>query len=93
MTGESSYSADDLSQAIRTIKARIGETEEKLKGFRAEEEQRRQGIDEITPAYKRFRPWAEEFDKATLEQQKMVASHLFTRIEIGIAYRMGVDLL
>ena len=29
LTGESSYSADDLARVIRTIKARIGETEEK----------------------------------------------------------------
>lgn len=36
LTGESSYSADDLSQVIRTIKARIGETEEKPEGLRAE---------------------------------------------------------
>lgn len=68
LTGESSYSADDLSQAIRTIKARIGETEKKLEGLRAEEEQERQGIDEITSVYDRFRSWADEFDKATLEQ-------------------------
>lgn len=68
LTGESGYSADDLSQAIRTIKARIGEAEEKLEGLRAEEEQERQGIERITPAYERFKSWAEEFDTAALEQ-------------------------
>ena len=92
LTGESNYSADDLSQAIRTIKARIGETEEKLEGLRAEEAQERQGIEQITPAYERFRSWAEEFDAATLEQQKMIACHLFKRIEVGRGYQIKAEL-
>lgn len=84
--------ADDLSQAIRTIKARIGETEEKLEGLRAEEAQERQGIEQIAPAYERFRSWAEEFDTATLEQQKMTACHLFKRIEVGRGYQIKAEL-
>ena len=92
LTGESSYSADDLSQAIRTIKARIGETEKKLEGLRAEEEQERLGIEQITPAYDRVKSWAAEFDTAALEQQKMIACHLFKRIEVGRDYRVKVEL-
>lgn len=67
LTGESSYSADDLSQAIRTIKARIEEAETKLTGLKDEEDQKKKGIDMLTPAYERFKSWAEEFDTATLE--------------------------
>ncbi len=92
LTGESSYSADDLSQAICTIKARMGEAEEKLEGLKDEEEQERQGIERITPAYERFKSWAEEFDTATLEQQKMIACLLFRRIEIGRGYQIRVEL-
>lgn len=58
---------DDLSQAIRTIKARIEDAEIKLTQLKDEEEQERQGIEQITPAYGRFKSWAAEFDKATLE--------------------------
>ncbi len=92
LTGESSYSADDLSQAIRTIRARIGETEKKLEGLRAEEAQERQGIEQITPAYDRFKSWSEEFDAATLERQKMIACHLFKRIEISRGYQIRAEL-
>lgn len=92
LTGESSYSADDLSQAIRTIKARIEDEEIKLTQLKDEEEQERQGIEQITPAYDRFKSWAEEFDKATLEQQKMIACHLFKRIEVGRGYQIRAEL-
>lgn len=92
LTGESYYSADDLSQAIRTIKARIEDAETKLTRLKGEEEQERQGIERITLAYERFKSWAEEFDTATLEQQKMIACHLFKRIEIGKGYQIRVEL-
>ena len=46
----------------------------------------------VIPEYERFRSWAEEFDKATLEQQKMIACHLFRRIEVGRGYRIRVEL-
>ena len=46
----------------------------------------------ITPAYNQFKSWAEEFDTATLEQKKMIACHLFKRIEIGRDYKITVEL-
>ena len=55
-------------------------------------EQERQGIEQITPAYDRFKSWAEEFDTAALEQQKMIACHLFKRIEVGRDYQIKAEL-
>ena len=92
LTGESSYAAEDLSQAIQTVKVRIAEAEKKLEELRAEEEKKRQGIDLIIPEYERFKSWAEEFDMATLEQQKMIACHLFRRIEVGRDYQIRAEL-
>ena len=92
LTGESSYAAEDLSQAIQTVKVRIADAEKKLEELRAEEEQKRQGIDMVIPEYERFRSWAEEFDRASLEQQKMIACHLFRRIEVGRGYQIRVEL-
>lgn len=69
-----------------------GTTSPQLEALRVEEEQERQGIERITPAYERFKSWAEEFDTATLEQQKMIACHLFKRIEIGKGYQIRVEL-
>lgn len=48
LTGESSYAAEDLSQAIRTVKAKVADAEKKPEELQAEEERKRQGIDLIT---------------------------------------------
>ena len=92
LTGDSIYSPEDLTQAIQTIKSRITEAETKLTALREEEAQKKQGIDLITPTYNQFKSWAEEFDTATLEQKKMIACHLFKRIEVGRDYKISVEL-
>ena len=46
----------------------------------------------ITPTYNQFKSWADEFDTATLEQKKMIACHLFKRIEVGRDYKISVEL-
>ena len=60
--------------------------------LKEEEIQKKKGIDLITPAYNQFKSWAEEFDSATLEQKKMIACHLFKRIEVGRDYQITVEL-
>ena len=92
LTGDSIYFPEDLSQAIQTIKSRIADSEEKLVGLKDEEARKKQSIEMITPAYNQFKSWAEEFDTASLEQKKMIACHLFKRIEIGRDYKISVEL-
>lgn len=92
LTGDSIYSPEDLNQAIQTIKSRITEAEGKLAELKAEEEQKQRGINLIAPTYNQFKSWADEFDTATLEQKKMIACHLFKRIEVGRDYKISVEL-
>ena len=92
LTGDSFYSPEDLSQAIQTLKGRTADAEMKLAGLRTEEKQKKQGVDMVTPAYNRFKSWAEEFDTASLEQKKMIACQLFDRIEIGKGYKISVRM-
>lgn len=66
--------------------------EGEIEKLKEEELQKKQGIDLITPAYNQFKTWAEEFDTATLEQKKMIACHLFNRIEVGRDYKISVEL-
>ena len=66
--------------------------EDDLGRLKAEEMQKKQGVDMITPAYRQFKTWAEEFDSASLEQKKMIACNLFNRIEVGRDYKIKVEL-
>jgi len=92
LTGDSIYSPEDLTQAIQAVKKRIEEAETQLGKLKEEETQKKQGIEMVTPAYKQFKSWAEEFDSATLEQKKMIACQLFKRIEVGRGYKISVEL-
>lgn len=92
LTGDSVYSPEDLSQAMQTLKTRITEADSKLIELQKEEQQKKQGIEMIAPAYNQFKSWADEFDTATLEQKKMIAGQLFKRIEVGRDYMISVEL-
>lgn len=92
LTGDSLYSPEDLTQALQTVKKRIEESEIQLERLKEEEIQKKQGIEMVTPAYKQFKSWAEEFDSATLEQKKMIACQLLKRVEVGRDYKISVEL-
>ena len=96
--GQATYQADRVDDFVSGIMRRIfncmdgAPEEEKLAALKAEEAQKKQGIDMITPAYNQFKSWAEEFDTATLEQKKMISCNLFKRIEVGRDYKITVEL-
>lgn len=92
LTGDSVYSPEDLTEAIKVLKGRIEDGEENLLKLQNEEAEQRRGIEAITPAYNQFKSWADEFDTATLEQKKMIACQLFKRIEVGRDYAISVEL-
>ena len=92
LTGDSLYSPEDLTQAIRVLKERITETKQQLAELREEEESKQRGVEMITPTYNQFKSWADEFDTASMEQKKMIACQLFRRIEVGRDYVISVEL-
>ncbi len=92
LTGDSVYTAEDLSQAIGTLKTRISDSEKELSSLKEEEARKKQGVDKISPAYNQFKSWAEEFDAASMEEKKMIAGHLFNRIEVDREYNITVEM-
>lgn len=92
LTGESVYSQEDLATAIATIRKRITDAQEQLEKLMQEDAAQKAISDSIIPAYKQFKTWAEEFDGAPLEMKKMIASQLFSRIEIGKGYEIHLEL-
>ncbi|MCM1500732.1 MAG: hypothetical protein NC124_19920, partial [Clostridium sp.] len=63
-----------------------------MSNSKEEEAQKKQGIEMVTPAYKQFKSWEEEFDSATLEQKKMIACQLLKHVEVGSDYKISVEL-
>lgn len=92
LTGESCYAAEDLQAAIAEVKRKKLDCEERLAGFEAESKQQKKALSTMQAEYVRFKSWAEEFDSASLEQKKMIACQLFSRIELERGYNVHFTL-
>ncbi len=92
LAGESAFSPEDINQAIKTVRGRIENEETKLAELNAEGEDKAKAIKVVIPDYNQFKTWADEFDEASLEQKKMIACNLFTRIEVGRGYEIKVEM-
>ncbi len=92
LAGESVYSQEDLAMAIQTLRKKISDAQEKLETLKIEDTAKMAASSSILPIYGQFKSWAEEFESAPLEMEKMIASHLFARIEIGKGYEIHLEM-
>lgn len=92
LTGDSSFTSEQLSKAMKTVEAKISEINADLKQLENEMSGKKMSMEKIRPMYDRFTSWAEEFDRCTTEQKKMIISQLVRRIEIGKGYKITVEL-
>ena len=91
LTGESSYSPEQLSKAIKGIEEKISEAKFQLETLENEMLGKKNSMEEIRPMYERFTNWADEFERCSIERKKMIISQLISRIEIGKGYRITVE--
>ena len=77
LTGGSTFSQEDLSEAINMLRNRIDEGKKQINSLKEDENDNQAAISKIIPAYNEFKSWAEAFESATIEQKKMIACQLF----------------
>lgn len=92
LTGDSVFEYADIKEYIKLTNELLSEQQEQLLKLQEEEKSQTKSVAAIIPAYKRFKSWAEEFKNASLEQKKMIAGQLFTKIEVGRDYKINVEL-
>jgi DNA invertase Pin-like site-specific DNA recombinase len=90
LTGDSVYTAEDLSRAIKTVKDRISVNEKNLAETEAQLNQQNASIGNISLMYNNFLSWANEFDGLPLEQKKMIAGNLIKRVELEKGYKVHI---
>lgn len=90
LMGESSFESEQLSTLLKNIQAEINETVQKIETLDSEVAEKKASIDNIRPQYESFRTWAEEYDKCTVEQKKMIISQLVDRIEVCKGYKINI---
>lgn len=92
LTGESMYSPEQLTKAIKLVEEKISEANLQIEQLSNEMEGKKSSMEMIKPAYERFTNWADEFDFCSMERKKMIISQLVSRIELGKGYKINVEL-
>ncbi|MBP3857014.1 MAG: recombinase family protein [Ruminiclostridium sp.] len=92
LTGDSVYSAEQLSSAIKTVEERISTQKFQLEQLQNEAKSKKTSIEKIRPMFDQFVSWAQEFDNSTIEQKKMIIAQLVTRIELNRDYELNIEL-
>ena len=92
LTGESSFSPEQLSRTLTSVETQIAEQNEKLDTLNMEITDKKSSMEKIKPLYDRFKSWSEEFGECTNEQKKMIISHIIDRIEVGRDYKINLVL-
>ena len=92
LIGESLYDKEDLTVAINEIRGRVEEDNielVKLVNSRCDQEKI---LQHFLPKMQEVGTWADEFDKATKEQRKLICCKLFKRIEVKRGYEISIQL-
>ena len=88
LTGESTFSPDILNQSIEATRLEISQTNEKLGECEAAMENKETAYNHLDIYYKQFQSWADEFDGATTDEQKMIITQLVRKIYVSDNYKM-----
>jgi len=92
LAGESIFTQEDLTISLQKLKTDIADYEERLKQLKDEDLQKKEVANSVIPAYQQFKTWANEFDDASFETKKMIASQLIKRVEVSKGYRLNIEL-
>lgn len=91
LSGENKFPADILAMSIKSTKNEISETEKQIHECECDLEQQTDMIDKLDYYYQQFITWADEFDKASLEQRKMIICQLIDEIKVGRGYEISIE--
>lgn len=91
LTGESLFSVEMLSMSIDTTKAELKEAGISLAKSEAAIDAQKDMLDKIDFYYDQFVNWAEEFENATPEHQKMIICQLIKAVRVHKGYKLEIE--
>lgn len=92
LTGESVYTPEQLSAAIKSVNEKTTSAKAELETIIDSIENKKAAMEKVKPSYEQFISWADEFKRAPLEVKKMIISQLVKRIEISKGYKINIEL-
>lgn len=92
LLGKSIYSSEDLAAAIEKAKVDLDEAVRKLDELRNREAEKKKAYSELGKDYREFLGWADEFENATLEAQRMIVNKLVKEITLAKGVNGNYDI-
>lgn len=92
LCGDSIFSVDVLSMSINSAKEQIEEVDRLLNECDMDLERQTDILNKLDYYYNQFVTWADEFDHASREQQKMIICQLISAIRVSKGYDIEIEL-
>lgn len=91
LAGESDFSPDQLSEAIKVVKLQIEDIKTQLAQITKELLEKKESMGRIGYYYDQFRSWADEFENASDEERKMIAGQLLYKVKVFKGYKIEIE--
>lgn len=92
LCGENKFPVDVLAMSINSTKTEIENVDKKIAECDRALEEKSEVISKLDYYYEQFIAWANEFDKATQEQRKMIICQLIDEINVGRGYNIEIKM-
>ena len=92
LCGENKFPVDVLAMSINSTKTEIEDIDKKIAECDRALEEKSEVISKLDYYYEQFIAWANEFDKATQEQRKMIICQLIDEINVGRGYNIEIKM-
>ncbi len=90
LIGESKFTSDMLSQAIENTNTLLKDKQREFSEIEYKLANQVNAMGKLDVYYNQFKTWADEFDKSTIEQQKMIVCRLISEIKVKKGYELEV---
>ena len=91
LSGENKFPVDVLSMSINSTKDEMAEVDKQLYECDAALDEQIDVLNKLDFYYEQFITWADEFETASREQQKMIICQLIDAIKIGRGYNIEIE--
>ena len=88
LIGESLFTIESLSSAIKSVKAKLLQSNEQLMEKEKQLDSKKNDMGNVDYYYDQFVSWADEFDEASYERKRLIICKLFKEINVGKNYQI-----
>ncbi len=91
LEGKSNFTSEVLSSLIADGENDINERKAVISDAEAELQRDEENLKRMSESYDKLISWSELYEKATIEQKKMIVNSMITRIDVFSGYELNVE--